>query len=87
MKRTHLLRFHCATPCHQGDVLPDGSDAGEARQYLARHDAEQELAAAEAAVAQGLPVRRAGVWPLGWSTAIMNADPCGMGGERSQAGK
>ncbi|PRW60895.1 ion channel [Chlorella sorokiniana] len=39
----------------QGNVLPDGSDAGEAKQYLARHEAEQELAAAEAAVAEGQP--------------------------------
>lgn len=38
-------------------MLPDGSDAGEATQWLARHAAEAELAAAEEAVAQGLPVR------------------------------
>ena len=38
----------------QGDILPDGSQAGEARQWLRRHRAEQELAAAEAAVQQGV---------------------------------
>lgn len=51
-----LLR--ATTPTHQGDVLPDGSDAQEVKQYLARHDAERELAAAEAAVAADLPVRK-----------------------------
>lgn len=40
-------------------MLPDGSDAGEAKQYLDRHKAEQELAEAEAAVAEGLPVSSA----------------------------
>lgn len=48
-----------AAPCYaaQGDILPDGSQAGEARQWLQRHRAEQELAAAEQAVQQGVKVR------------------------------
>jgi hypothetical protein len=37
--------------------LPDGSEAGDAARWLARHEAEAVLAAAEAAVAEGLPVR------------------------------
>lgn len=44
----------------QGDVAADGSDAAEAAHWLARHGAEAELAAAEAAAAEGLPVRAAG---------------------------
>ena len=37
----------------QGDVLADGSDAGEVAQWQARRAAEQELKAAEEAVAAG----------------------------------
>ncbi|KAL4437367.1 hypothetical protein ABPG75_004506 [Micractinium tetrahymenae] len=39
----------------QGDVLPDGSEAGEAAQWLARRAAETELAAAEEAAARDEP--------------------------------
>ncbi|KAL4429824.1 hypothetical protein ABPG77_010941 [Micractinium sp. CCAP 211/92] len=39
----------------QGDVLPDGSEAGEASRFLMRRAAEAELEAAEAAAARGDP--------------------------------
>lgn len=50
----------------QGDVLPDGSEAGEAAQWLARRTAEAELAAAEEAAARGEPVRDLWVGRVGW---------------------
>ncbi|KAI3427056.1 hypothetical protein D9Q98_006996 [Chlorella vulgaris] len=39
----------------QGDIQADGSEAGDAARWLARHEAEAELAAAESAATQGLP--------------------------------
>ena len=40
----------------QGNILPDGSEAGDAAQWLRRHRAETELAAAEEAVRCSAPV-------------------------------
>lgn len=40
-------------PCMQGDVLADGSDAGDVARWRARRDAEAAVAAAEAAAKAG----------------------------------
>ena len=56
---TATLNCSSAACRPQGDILPDGSDAGDARRWQARHAAETELVAAEEAAQRGEPVSAA----------------------------